>query len=64
MWIIYPGRCPRCGGRMIENRKYIECSERHCDYILKTKSTEENFSWPSADLTNKISQSQGTGERE
>lgn len=36
-FIDYPGRCPLCGGRMIENHKYIECGELRCPYILVTK---------------------------
>lgn len=29
--------CPECGGRIIENRKYIECGARGCDYIQVVK---------------------------
>lgn len=36
-WVTYPGKCPKCGDRMIENKKYIECSAMHCTYILKVK---------------------------
>lgn len=28
-------RCPKCGERMIINRRYEECSAMHCDYIKK-----------------------------
>lgn len=29
--------CPKCGKPMIENRRYIECGEMHCDYIEEIK---------------------------
>ncbi len=39
-WKLTGERCPRCGDRMIENRKYIECGAMHCTYIKVRKKGE------------------------
>ena len=31
-------RCPKCGSKMIENKKHIECGKFNCDYIKKYKN--------------------------
>lgn len=30
---IFEFRCPKCGGHIIINKRYIECSELRCDYV-------------------------------
>lgn len=35
------GGCPKCGGQMIMNSKYVECAERHCEYIERLTSHAE-----------------------
>lgn len=37
--VLHTG-CPRCGSRMIENAKYIECGALRCDFVYKVKSNE------------------------
>ena len=37
-WTFYfDKKCPKCNGRIIENKKYIECGELRCNYIMKVK---------------------------
>ncbi len=34
---MYPGKCPRCRGQMIENKRRIECGEMDCSYVKEVK---------------------------
>ena len=42
-WRFCDKKCPKCGGNMIENKKYIECGAASCNYIKKRKNYEEKF---------------------